>query len=120
MVEQAVDEMLHLKIANALLDHDPPQTLVLLTGDGKQSSFGISFPDPVRQAAKRKWSVVVWSWRDQLSAAFAHLVRQGVQGLLVKHLDPHYKKITFIKGGSYRVGASSFCTIHERVVERFP
>ncbi len=35
LAEQGVDEVLHLKIANVLLDHDPPQTLILATGDGR-------------------------------------------------------------------------------------
>ena len=43
MREQSVDEALHLKIANALLDYEPPQTLVLMTGDGAIGEAGTSF-----------------------------------------------------------------------------
>ena len=40
--EQAVDELMHLKIANVLLDFDEPQTLVLVTGDGKVSTADLN------------------------------------------------------------------------------
>lgn len=93
--------MLHLKIANALLDYDAPQTLVLVTGDGSTSEFQTSFADQVKRAAKRGWNVEVWSWRDQLSGRFGQLVRDGVRNLVVRHLDPHYLSITFVEGRQY-------------------
>lgn len=99
--EQGVDEVLHLKIANALLDHKAPQTLVLVTGDGSTSEFQTSFADQVRRAGRQGWHIEVWSWRDQLSGKFAQLVREGVQNLVVRHLDPHYHSITFVEGGQY-------------------
>lgn len=99
--EQGVDELLHLKIANALLDHKPPQTLVLVTGDGSTSEFQTSFADQVKRASRHGWHIEVWSWREQLSGAFARLVRQGVQNLVVNELDSHYHSITFVQGGPY-------------------
>lgn len=59
--EQGVDEMLHLKIANYILDHDTPKTLVLVTGDGKLSEFNTSFPLQAERSLKRGWHVKVWS-----------------------------------------------------------
>ncbi|WP_454859431.1 NYN domain-containing protein [Rhizobium binxianense] len=41
--EQSVDEALHLKIANALLDHEGEHTLIIMTGDGAQSDIGTAF-----------------------------------------------------------------------------
>ena len=61
LVEQGVDEALHLKIANTLLDYDKG-TLVVVSGDGTPSHVSTSFPDQVRRALKRGWSVEVWSW----------------------------------------------------------
>lgn len=66
LIEQAVDEMLHLKIANALLDHDPPQTLVIASGDGRDSQWETSFPGQAERALKRGWDVEVWSWVTNL------------------------------------------------------
>lgn len=101
--EQAVDEMLHLKIANALLDHEAPQTLVLVTGDGKVSDFGTSFPLQAERALKRNWNVEVWSWTEQLSQAFRALSQRYPQQLCVRPLDYHYPKITFVVPGQYEV-----------------
>jgi hypothetical protein len=57
LVEQAVDEMLHLKMANALLDYDPPQTLVIASGDGRESQWATSFPGQAERALKKGWDV---------------------------------------------------------------
>ena len=59
--EQAVDEVLHLKIADLLLDVDPPETLALLSGNGHTSEFQSSFPAHVQHALDRGWEVEVYS-----------------------------------------------------------
>src|SRR5260370_26084694 len=70
LTEQAVDEMLHLKIANALLDYEPPQTLVIASGDGQDSQWETSFPRQAERALKRGWNVEVWSWSKQLTGKY--------------------------------------------------
>jgi hypothetical protein len=67
LVEQSVDEAIHLRISNLLLDEDTPGTIVVATGDGAQTDQGCSFTDQVVRAAKRGWKVEVWSWQSQLS-----------------------------------------------------
>lgn len=67
LAEQGVDELLHLKIANVLLDYDPPQTLILVPGDGRVGTFGTGFLQQAERALKRGWAVEIWSWRDGLS-----------------------------------------------------
>lgn len=113
LVEQGVDEIIHLKIANALLDYDPPQTLVLVTGDGNDSEFGTSFLQQASRALKRGWHVVIWSWKDQLSGKFQRLGGQ----IQIRHLDQYYKAITYVRGGSYIVGATTV-SIGDRVVRK--
>lgn len=107
LVEQGVDELLHLKIANSLLDHDPPQTLVVLSGDGKESEWATSFPAQAERALRRGWNVEVWSWRSQLTGQYDQLCRKYRGRVLVKVLDPYYHSITFVKEGTYYVGATS-------------
>lgn len=116
--EQAVDEMLHLKIANVLLDREPPQILVLATGDGRLGQFGTSFPLQAERALKRGWNVEVWSWKDQLSSNFARIPPQGGVSVRVRELDPHYRMITFIKGGSYTLGTTSV-SVKDRIVAKY-
>jgi hypothetical protein len=114
--EQAVDELLHLKIANALLDHDVPQTLVLATGDGKLSQFGTSFPLQAERALKRNWNVQVWSWTEQLSKGFRDLARRYPQRLEILTLDAHYPKVTFVASGSYEVENGRTVHVASRLV----
>jgi hypothetical protein len=59
--------MLHLKIANAILDHKPPQTLVMVSGDGKVSKWDTSFPGQAERALRAGWTAEVWSWADGLT-----------------------------------------------------
>jgi hypothetical protein len=99
MAEQGVDEVLHLKIANTLLDFDGG-TLVIVSGDGQPSHFDTSFPQQVERALKRGWSVEIWSWQGQLTKRYEHISGPG-KALKVRTLDPHYHRITFLKGGTY-------------------
>jgi hypothetical protein len=124
LVEQGVDEMLHLKIANAILDHNPPATLVLVTGDGSESDFGTGFPLQARRALKQGWDVEVYSWKCQLSGAFRRLAIEHPGKVKIVELDPWYERITFVKGGgshSYvtKSGATVTIDVSERVVGKF-
>lgn len=116
--EQGVDELLHLKVANLLLDTEHPEVLVLVTGDGRVSEFGTGFPLQAERALKRGWRVVVWSWREQLSREFARVGERHDGLLQVHHLDKHYKAITFVKGGLYGPPAvPKIVTLAERRAE---
>lgn len=119
LTEQAVDEMLHLKMANALLDHEPPQTLVVVSGDGKESNWATSFPGQAERALKRGWNVEVWSWRRQLTGKYDTLCRAYLGRILVRVLDPYYQSITFIQAGTYRVEGADV-QIAGRIVSVLP
>ena len=119
LVEQAVDEMLHLKIANAVLDHEPPQTLVIASGDGRESEWGTSFPGQAERALKRGWSVEVWSWEEQLTGRYRGLDHVYPGQVTVQALDPFYRSITFINAGTYRVDGAAV-TLAGRVVSTLP
>jgi hypothetical protein len=103
LAEQAVDEMLHLKIANTLLDYNEPQTLVIGSGDGRVSDFDTSFPGQAERALKRGWTIEVWSWSEQLTRAYAALQDAYPGRVHVSALDPYYFSITFVKEGIYRI-----------------
>jgi len=117
LVEQGVDEIAHLKIANVLLDFDPPQTLVLVTGDGHDSDFGTSFTKQAERAIKRGWNVVIWSWEAQLSSRLSRLAEQHAGQMKICTFDPYYKELTFIQEGVYYVGGTSI-RVAGRVVSR--
>ncbi|KAF9153269.1 hypothetical protein BG015_003741 [Linnemannia schmuckeri] len=71
--EQGVDELLHLKMLETLLDHEPA-TIVLASGDGGDSEFGGGgFYAVIKRALNRGWHVEVVSWEDQLSGVYLEL-----------------------------------------------
>jgi hypothetical protein len=119
--EQGVDEMLHLKMSNAVHDYDAPQIMALLTGDGKVSDYGTSFPDQVKRALKRGWDVEVYSWTPSLSKNYQALMREYPTQLKIVELDTYYEQLTFVKGGEYYRkepdGTKVYFTISDRFVK---
>lgn len=93
--EQGVDEILHLRIAESLMDYDPPQALVLVTGDGGLGDFGTSFLRQIERALKRNWRVDLWSWSACLSKKFREISNPNFRIMV---LDPFYLSITFVNG----------------------
>jgi hypothetical protein len=121
LVEQGVDELLHLKIANVLLDSDGPEALVLGTGDGRVSTFGTGFALQAQRALRRGWNVEVWSWREQLSSAFQKLSDQFEGRLRIHELDRYYGSLTFVKGGRiYPPAVPKIVNVAERIVRPVP
>ena len=72
--EQAVDEILHLKMCHSFLDHEP-STIVLATGDAAQAEFSDGFLKHVERALARGWCVELLAWRKNISAAWRALER---------------------------------------------
>ncbi|KAF2268400.1 hypothetical protein CC78DRAFT_540697 [Lojkania enalia] len=69
-VEQGVDENLHLKMCQSLLDYDSPATMVLATGDGAAAEYSDGFLAHVERALKRGWHVELVSWKQQINRAY--------------------------------------------------
>ena len=124
VTEQGVDEVLHLKMANALLDFAAPQTLVVATGDGRLSSFDTGFPSQIERALRVGWNVEVWTFSANCNRCYHRMARDSAGRLQVMPLDPYYEAITFVKGGEYynkdEQGQKTFFTIPERVVAPLP
>ena len=118
--EQGVDEILHLKMGNVILDHQLPQTMAILSGDGSVSEYGTSFPGQAKRALQNGWDVEIYSWSPGLSPAFHPLSNDFSNRVTIIELDPHYQKLTFIKGGEYyRMdddGKKIYFTVPDRVV----
>lgn len=98
--EQAVDEILHLKMANAIIDFDAPQTMVVLSGDSKVSDFGTSFPTQLRRALKKGWNVEVYAAKKTIGNRHYASLQQEFPGMLtIYELDDYYYQISFVKAG---------------------
>lgn len=79
--EQGVDELLQLKLHQAIADVDVPPpnaTIVLATGDGNVGQFNDEgFLGPVRTALKKGWKVELYAWEDGLSRAWRREFSEG-------------------------------------------
>jgi len=79
--EQCVDELLQLKLHQAIADADVPRpgaTIVLATGDGNVGQFSDEgFLGPVRTALKKGWRVELYAWEEGLSRAWRREFGEG-------------------------------------------
>jgi len=79
--EQGVDELLQLKLHQAIADVDvppPKATIVLATGDGNVGQFNEDgFLGPVRTALKKGWNVELYAWEEGLSKAWMREFGEG-------------------------------------------
>lgn len=69
-VEQGVDEILHLKMCQSILDTDEPSTMVLATGDGAVAEMSDGFLAHVERALKKGWKVELISWAKQTNGGY--------------------------------------------------
>ncbi len=101
IIEQGVDEILHLKIANVLIDYPNTDTLVVVTGDGNLSEFGTGFISQIERAIKLGWRIEVWSWSKTLSRKYLTLQKKWPLQVKLIALDPFYESVTFVQPGHY-------------------
>lgn len=106
LVEQSVDESIHLRISNILLDEPNPGTIVIATGDGAQTKQNCSFTDQTLRAARLGWNVEILSWRSQLSKRLRDTRVSYPQHIKILILDEWYKELVFIKEGNYLSGTN--------------
>ncbi|KNE61925.1 hypothetical protein AMAG_07194 [Allomyces macrogynus ATCC 38327] len=74
--EMFVDELLHVKMADSMLDYDRG-ILILLTGDGAVAQFTDGFGAQVARALRRGWTVIVASFAACLSSVYGKLAKQA-------------------------------------------
>lgn len=80
--EQGVDELLQLKLHQAIADVDVPPpnaTIVLATGDGNVGQFNEDgFLGCVRTALKKGWRVELYAWEGGLSKSWKREFGDGI------------------------------------------
>lgn len=69
-VEQGVDEILHLKILESLIDTEEPATIVLATGDAAEAEYSGGFMRMVERALQRGWNIELVSFWQITSYAY--------------------------------------------------
>lgn len=91
--EVAVDEAIHLQMANRILDLDTPETIVLLTGDGSGYTDGKGFIKQLERAVKHGWAIEVVSWD---AGCNRHLKEFAEANGTYRSLEAVYENVTFI------------------------
>ncbi|KJX95868.1 hypothetical protein TI39_contig954g00015 [Zymoseptoria brevis] len=70
MIEQGVDEILHLKILESVVDTEVPTTIVLATGDAACAEYSSGFMAMVERALRKGWKVELVSWSKNISSMY--------------------------------------------------
>jgi hypothetical protein len=70
MIEQGVDEILHLKILESIVDSETPSTMVIATGDAAQAEYSQGFMAMAERAMKKGWKVELVSWSKNISQMY--------------------------------------------------
>ncbi|KAI9685181.1 MAG: hypothetical protein M1822_004768 [Bathelium mastoideum] len=94
--EQAVDEILHLKILESVVDcSSHPTTIVLATGDAAEAEFSEGFRRMAERALQKGWSVELCSWSRNISAAYRRRewVEQWGERFRVIELDEYAEEL---------------------------
>ncbi|KAL3426300.1 hypothetical protein PVAG01_03091 [Phlyctema vagabunda] len=69
MTEQGVDELLHMKLLESIVDFKP-STIVLASGDAAVAEYSSGFLRNVERAMEKGWKVEVCAWRDGLGRGY--------------------------------------------------
>ena len=69
-MEQAVDEILHLKMLESVVDAKTPSTIILATGDAAEAEYSEGFLKMVERALEKGWMVELVSFKHNISGAY--------------------------------------------------
>ncbi|MCJ1404081.1 hypothetical protein MMC11_007306 [Xylographa trunciseda] len=94
-VEQAVDEILHLKILESVVDAQTPSTIVLATGDAAEAEYSGGFLRMVERALAKGWWVEVVSFRHNTSGAYRRREFRAIweDRFRIVELDPFVEEL---------------------------
>lgn len=92
--EQAVDQALQTRMLRLGYDYRPPETLVLLSGDGKGFENGEGFFADIQRMHSIGWNVEVMSWQDSCKR---EMREWSSSDALFIALDQFYSSITFLE-----------------------
>ena len=94
--EQLVDELIHLKMADSMLDADTPGTMVLATGDANVAEYSNGFFAYVERALRKGWKVELVTWKDSMATAYNKLKKTNAWGdqFMIIELDEFRAELT--------------------------
>lgn len=68
--EQAVDEIIHLKVLQSAVDKPCGGTIVLATGDAAHAEYSDGFKKNIERALNCGWNVELYGWSRNISSAW--------------------------------------------------
>ena len=92
--EQAVDQALQTRMLRLGYDFDPPETIVLLSGDGSGFEEGTGFFADIKRLHKIGWKVEVLCWKDHCKREMKVWAEEN--GIFIP-LDDFYSAVTFLQ-----------------------
>ena len=92
--EQAVDQALQTRMLRLGYDIDPPETIVLLSGDGSGYEDGIGFFADVKRLHKLGWNIEIAAWSPNCKRAMKEWAENN--GIFIP-LESFYSEITFLE-----------------------
>ncbi len=91
--EQAIDQALQTRMLRLGYDYDPPETLVLLSGDGSGHEQGTGFFADAKRLHRAGWAVEIIAWRAHCKRVMRDWAEEN--GVFVP-LDDFYSSVTFL------------------------
>lgn len=94
-VEQGVDEILHLKMMESIIDAERPSTMVLATGDAAQAEYSQGFMKMAQRALQKGWKLELVSWSKNISQAYkkAEFRREWGDRFKIVELDDYAEEL---------------------------
>ena len=89
VTEQGVDEILHMKMLESIVDSPQPSTIVLATGDAAEAEFSGGFLKNVERALSKGWRVELVAWGHSMSYAYRsqHFLEKWKDQFMIIDLD---------------------------------
>jgi hypothetical protein len=89
VTEQGVDEILHMKMLESIVDSKQPSTIVLATGDAAEAEYSGGFLKNVERALSKGWKVELVAWGHSMSYAYRskHFLEKWKDQFMIIDLD---------------------------------
>jgi len=91
--EQAIDQALQTRMLRLGYDYDPPETLILLSGDGSGHEENVGFFADAKRLHRFGWNVEVIAWQNHCKGVMKTWAMAN--GVFVP-LDTFYGAVTFL------------------------
>ena len=89
LVDDALHGAIYHEIGRRRVEPAASQTLVLVTGDGKDNGHRSNFPDCCQAALDKGWRVEVYGWDGGMAGSFRRLEASSGGMMAVNSLDRH-------------------------------